>query len=71
MFYLEGLFGCLVVLISSVPGLCCMSATQAFSKKINVEEDKLLQVGAILPQLDHQIPEDVHGAAHIHHCRIK
>ena len=65
--YLEGLPGDGVVLVPPCPWLPA-PWVQAVPEHVDVEEDVLLvgQVGP--PELDHQLPEDVRGAADEHHC---
>lgn len=64
----EGQFGPVVILVSSEPGPDGSSALNTVCEKINVEEDKAVQLHPFLPELDHQVPQDVPGAAQVHHC---
>lgn len=57
-FYLEGLLGDGVVLVPAGPRLPVLRV-QAVSKHIDVEEDVLLVRKIRLPELNHQLPEDV------------
>lgn len=63
--------GCIVVLVASEPRRDGLFATQTLSEKINEEEDVVLQIHALLPELDHQTPQVVPGAAQVHNCEKK
>lgn len=64
--YLKGLLGDGVVLVPARPRLPVLR-DQAVSKHVDVEEDVLLVRNIRLPELDHQLPEDVRRAADEHH----
>ena len=63
----EGVTGRRVIPVSSVPGPDGAPPPQTLSKQINEEEDIVLQLQPLPPEVDHQGPEDVPGAAQVHH----
>lgn len=67
MWYLEGLFGDGVVLVTTEPRLLT-PGLQTVPKHVDVEEDVLLVGKVLSPKLNHQLPEDVRVAAHEHDC---
>lgn len=67
MWYLEGLFGDGVVLVTTEPRLLT-PGLQTVPKHVDVEEDVLLVRKVLSPKLNHQLPEDVRVTAHEHDC---
>lgn len=63
----EGVTGGEVILVASVPRPDGVPPPQTLSKKINEEEDIVLHLYPLPPELDHQSPEDVPGAAQVNH----
>lgn len=59
----------MVVPVPSEPRHDGTGTLQALSKQINEEEDIVVQIHPLLPELDHQVPEGVPGTAKVHHCR--
>lgn len=58
-----------VILVSFEPWSDGATPPQTLSKEINEEEDIVLQLHILQPELDHQSPEDVPGTADIDDCR--
>lgn len=67
MWYLEGLFGDGVVLVTTEPRLL-IPGLQTVPKHVDIEEDVLLVRKVLSPKLNHQLPEDVRFTAHEHDC---
>ena len=63
--YLEDLPGDSIISIISSPGLS-MLGFEAVPEHVNGEENVVLLGQPRLPEVNHQLPEGVRGAAHIH-----
>ncbi|PWA28660.1 hypothetical protein CCH79_00019833 [Gambusia affinis] len=68
--HLEGLLGCSIVFVASLPRRPA-SGSQAVGEQVDEEEDVLLVRKVGPPEVDQQLPEDVSGAADEHHWRRK